>query len=138
MVGDAWQYDFIDTYGITCTVNETDQGDAVLVRYSCDWTPGDQKAAATLNIENAGCPGESAGPSFYPDESGTVTLEGCGDSGVLTVYNDLFDPDLPNGTPGTPPSGNPPGSPTTPVTPVTPVTRRIRRHKGLRRLRQRQ
>ncbi len=50
-----------------------------------------------------------------------MTLEGCGDSAVLTVYNDLYDPTLPEGTPGTPPSGNPPATPTTPVTPVTPV-----------------
>ena len=129
VVDGTWEHDFRHG-GVTCTATETDQGDAVLVRYSCSWDSGDQLLAATLGVDNAGCPGTEAGPSFSPDEGGTVTLEGCGDSAVLTVTNDLFDPDLPNTNPGTPPSGNPPVTTTTtavpPVTPeVTPPTPQV-------------
>ncbi len=40
VVDGNWQTGFGAIEGATCTVNETDQGDAVLVRYACDWTPG--------------------------------------------------------------------------------------------------
>ena len=116
----AWVHDFRHG-GVTCTVNETDQGNAVLVTYACNWDSGDQEFGASLGVDNPGCPWTEAGPSLYPDETGTVTLEGCGDTGTLTVYNDQL-PGLPQFDPGTIPSGNPPVTTTTPVTPVTPAT----------------
>ena len=131
VVDGTWQHDFRHG-GVTCTVNETDQGDAELVSYACSWDSGDQNLAASLGVEYPGCPGESAAQGPYPDESGTVTLEGCGDSGILTVYNDLFDPTLPHTDPGTVPSGNPlvtttttPVPPVTPVAPVTPAAAQV-------------
>jgi hypothetical protein len=122
VVDNAWVYDFWSWGGVTCTATETDQGDAAVVTYGCSWDPGDQEWGATLGVENPGCPGDSAGPSFNPEWTGTVTLEGCGDTGTLTVYNDLYDPTLPHTNPGTIPSGNPPVTTTTTTTPVTPVT----------------
>ena len=98
-------------------MNETDPGDAELVTYACNWDSGDQNLATSLGVEYPGCPGRVGEQSPDPEESGTVTLEGCGDTGTLTVYNDLFDPTLPNTDPGTIPSGNPPVTPTTTPSP---------------------
>ena len=80
-VDGTWQHDF-SVHDISCTVTETDQGDAELIRYACGYTPAEAPGVAPADLPEFGCPGLSAGPSFDPTDSGTVVLEGNGDSGA--------------------------------------------------------
>jgi hypothetical protein len=60
-------------------VTETGTGGAASVTYACSWTAG-----ASDNQASAGCPGASSGPMSTPS---SVTFEGNGDVGILTVTN---------------------------------------------------
>jgi hypothetical protein len=84
-VDGLWQFQG-DDLG-SCTATETDDGDADSVRYTCDFTFG-----VVDNVQGAGCPGNSSGPSSNPR---TVTFEGNGDVGRLTVTNRFEDDDDP-------------------------------------------
>jgi hypothetical protein len=75
----TWQFHDDVLIGSTCTVTETVTSGATSVSYACAWTPG-----ASDHLSGVGCPGASSGPSKTP---ASVTFEGNGDSGLLTVTN---------------------------------------------------
>jgi hypothetical protein len=83
--------------GSTCTATETASGGAQSVSYACAWRPAESE-----NPVDAGCPGESSGPSASPR---SVTLQSDGDVGVLTITNTFPAPPPP--PPPTPPSAAP-------------------------------
>jgi hypothetical protein len=79
VVDGTWQLQDSTLSGATCTVTETGTGGATSVSYACAWTPG-----TSDNVSGVGCPGASSAPSATP---ASVTFEGNGDVGVLTVTN---------------------------------------------------
>jgi hypothetical protein len=79
VVDGTWQLSDSALTGSTCTVTETATGGAASVSYACSWTPG-----ASDHLVSVGCPGASSGPMATPS---SVTFEGNGDLGILTVTN---------------------------------------------------
>jgi hypothetical protein len=79
VVDGKWQAQDSSLVAATCTVTETANRGASTVAYACAWTPG-----TTDSVADVGCPGTSSGPSASPL---SVTFEGNGDTGVLTVTN---------------------------------------------------
>jgi hypothetical protein len=75
----TWQLQDAALAGSTCTVTETVTGGASSVSYTCAWTEG-----VSDNVSGVGCPGSSSGPGASP---ATVTFEGNGDSGLVTITN---------------------------------------------------
>ena len=70
VVGGTWEHNFYGRGGGTCTATETDQGDAVLVRYTCNWDAGDQELPASLGVEYPGCPGTRGRAELLPRRVG--------------------------------------------------------------------
>ena len=101
VVDGKWQLEFF-VQDISCTVTETDQGDANWSDTRVRTHRAEAAGVAPADLPEAGCPGLSAGPGSDPTDSGTVVLEGAAIPALLTVYNDLFEPTLPEGTPGSP------------------------------------
>jgi hypothetical protein len=91
VVSGTWQLQASTLGGATCTVTETGTGGATSVSYACSWTPG-----TTDNVAGVGCPGTSSAASATP---ASVTFEGNGDVGVLTVTNTFPAPQTPVVTP---------------------------------------
>jgi hypothetical protein len=75
----VWQSQALTLIGSTCTVTETTRGGAASMSFTCNWTP-----STVENVQGAGCPGTTSGPNAT---SASVTLEGIGDTGLLTVTN---------------------------------------------------
>jgi hypothetical protein len=91
ITNDAWQDQALALIGSTCTVTETTSGGAASTSFTCNWTP-----SAVQHVEGAGCPGTTSGPNAT---SASVTLEGIGDAGLLTVTNTFPPPPPPLATP---------------------------------------
>jgi len=87
----VWQNQSLVLVGSICTLTETTSGGAASVSFTCNWTP-----AAVEGVQGTGCPGTTGGPNAT---SASVTLEGSGDTALLTVTNTFAPPSPPTPAP---------------------------------------